>query len=226
MSKKMNREEIMKQSNEIFTDVLDAIENASSMNLEGFNPEDTAIIVVDMVKGFAEKGALYSPRIESLIEPIKELLKKAKENKFTKLFIMENHEEDSIEFKIYPKHCVKDTQEAELVEEFKEYVADSNEIIYKNSTNGFLEKAFKKWLEKNLHIKNFILVGDCTDICVEYFAVTLKNYMNMENQECEIIVPTNAVDTFDVQGHPAAFMNVLGLFNMMRNGVKIIKEII
>lgn len=219
----INREKFIKESNEIFEDVLDCIEKLPSFRLKELHKENTAIVIMDMVNGFAKSGALYSPRVEAIIQPIEKLLQEAKD--YVKLFIKEDHGEDSLEFKIYPKHCVKGTEESEIVDEFKRYIDHQSVVFSKNSTNGYLEKEFLEWIEGNAKINNFIIVGDCTDICVEQFAITLKTYMNMNNKESEIIVPIHKVDTFDAPGHPAEFMNVLGIFNMMRNGVRIVRDV-
>lgn len=42
----------------------------------------TALVIVDMVNGFASGGPLYSDRIRKLIQPISELQKSAKTSAF------------------------------------------------------------------------------------------------------------------------------------------------
>ena len=65
-----------------------------------------------------------------------------------------------------------------IIDELRKYAYDENSTrINKNSTNGFLTKDFGLWLEANKNIKNFIVVGCVTDICVSDFAKTLNCYI-------------------------------------------------
>jgi nicotinamidase-related amidase len=98
-------------------------------------------------------------------------------------------------------------------------------MIPKNSTNGFLEERFQGWLEANPQINAFIITGDCTDICIQQFSVTLKTWFNMQNKKARVIVPINAIDTYDLGLHNGDLMNIMGLYNMMLNGIEVVKEL-
>lgn len=198
-----------------------------SINLEGLAKENTAIVVIDMVKGFVHEGILSSPRIVSIIDPIASLIKKTEGYK--KIFFLDEHEETSVEFKAYAKHCLRGTSEAELIDELKREVKDyeSTMMIRKNSTNGFHAPDFKKWLEKNEeNIKNYIVVGCEADICVSHFATTLKTYFNQNNLDRRIIVPIHGVETFDFGTHSGDLMKIIALWEMQSNGIEIVEEII
>ncbi|MDU7905038.1 MAG: cysteine hydrolase, partial [Peptostreptococcaceae bacterium] len=70
------------------------------------------------------------------------------------------------------------------------------------------------------------VVGDCTDICIYQFVVTLKSYFNQNNIDKNIIVPMNLVDTYHIDNiHNAEIMNIVFLNSMIQNGVEVIKEI-
>jgi len=88
-----------------------------------------------------------------------------------------------------------------------------------------LEEAFQKWMKENPEVVNFIVTGDCTDICVQQFAITLKTWFNMQNKKCRIIVPINAVATYDFGLHDGNFTHVMALYNMMINGVEVVVEV-
>ncbi|HEY8364861.1 MAG TPA: isochorismatase family protein, partial [Haloplasmataceae bacterium] len=98
-------------------------------------------------------------------------------------------------------------------------------LFEKNSTNGFLEPKFQEWLSINKDITNFIIVGCCTDICILQFALTLKTHFNRLNKESRIIVPINAVNTYDGGLHDGELMHIMALYNMMINNIELVKEI-
>lgn len=184
--------------------------------------EKTAFIVVDMVKGFYNLGVFASDRTEKVIQPIVKLNDSL--NGCKKIFFVDSHTENSVEFKSYPKHCIKGTEEEEYISEIK---ADSNTVfIKKNSINGFHAPGFKEWLEKNKDIDTFIVTGVCTDICVETFVMTLKTYFNQVDEDKRIVVPMNTVETSDFGNHDAELMNVMTFFKLRSNGIDVVKEIV
>ena len=77
-------------------------------------------------------------------------------------FVKEAHNEDSIEFKTFPKHCVKGTSEAELVDELKPYEKDA--LVYlKNSTSAMFAKNFLRDIDEMINLRNVIITGCCTE---------------------------------------------------------------
>ena len=203
---------------------LSKIESVSFEEL-GVNKENTALIVVDMVKGFYNEGPLANPDVKNVIEPMLKLNEKMKDYK--KVFFIDSHNENSVEFKSYPKHCVGGTIEEELIDEFLESEAITNKntiFIKKNSVNGFHANGFEE-IRENKNIENFIVVGVCTDICVKNFVLSLKTYFNERNLEKRIIVPANMVETYDADFHSRDFWNLTSLFEMKSNGVQIVKDI-
>lgn len=185
---------------------------------------ESALIVVDMVKGFCTVGPLSSNRSTLVIDPILQLNSIMKKSK--KVFFVDSHIENSIEFKSYPVHCVKESEEEELIDELKEYTTDDTvTVIKKNSINGFHTNKFKEWLNNNINIKNFIVTGVCTDICVEAFVTTLATYFNEIDEDRTIILPINTVETFDLGTHNADLMNIISLYKMKSNGIKVVKSI-
>ncbi|SHK49224.1 Nicotinamidase-related amidase [Clostridium cavendishii DSM 21758] len=214
---------------EILENIKKELEELDSIKLEEITKgktDKTAIIVVDMVKGFYNVGALASPRVEAVIEPIINLVKA--NDKLNKVFFVDSHTESSEELKCYPAHCIENTEEEELIEEINELTkGDKNiAIIKKNSINGFHAPDFKKWFEQNSEIENFIVTGVCTNICVETFVMSLITYFNQFNLNKKIIVPMNTVETYDFGNHNAELMNMMSFFKMKSNGVILVKEIL
>lgn len=219
----VNRDQFMKRSMETIKEMLDMLEGLQGIKLTDLQGDRTALVIVDMINGFAREGALKSDRVEELIPEIVRLSKKSDELGVQKISFADCHTEASPEFGAYPKHCMAGTSEADVVDEIKE--VGGYKLIEKNSTNGFHEEEFKKWLADNPQITNFIVTGDCTDICVQQFAITLKTWFNMQNKNYRIIVPMNAVDTYDLGVHNGDLVNVMALYNMIINGVEVVKEI-
>lgn len=189
------------------------------VDLNDLDKDKTAIVIVDMVNGFVHEGALSSPRVEGIVDEIVRINEKTLGNK--KIFFLDEHTNNSTEFKSYAKHCLEGSLEAELIPELKnEALLDSNTVmIPKNSVNGFHAPGFKKWLEENeSQIENYIICGCEVDICVSNFANTLKTYFNQKNMDKRIIIPSNAVETFDFGTHDGDLMKIISLWEMQSNG--------
>ncbi len=221
--KKINRDEFIKRSAQTIKEMLDMLEGLDGIKLKDLKGEQTALFIVDMINGFAREGALKSQRVEELIPEIVSLSKKCDELGIQKLVFADCHTDASPEFGAYPKHCMEGTTEAEVVDEIKE--VGGFKLIEKNSTNGFHEEEFKKWFNENPQITNFVVTGDCTDICVQQFAITLKTWFNMQNKNYRVIVPINAVDTYDLGVHNGDLLNVMAFYNMIINGVEVVRDI-
>ncbi|MCX7924026.1 MAG: cysteine hydrolase [Clostridia bacterium] len=219
----IKREDFIKRSTETLNAILDMLEDLAAVNLKELKVENTVLIMVDMINGFTREGALQSPRVEALIPEITRLSRVCGEQGIGKLAFADCHTQVSPEFGAYPVHCLAGTREGEVVDELK--AVGGYELIEKNSTNGFLEEKFQEWLKANPQIDNFIVVGDCTDICVQQFAITLKTYYNIVNKNVRVIVPVNAVDTYDFAIHNGDLMQVMALYNMMGNGIEVVKGI-
>ncbi len=219
-----NKQEFIQKSNETLWEMLDQLSDLPDVQLADLPSSKTLFVIVDMINGFAREGLLQSPRVEALIPEITELSKKCSALGIEKIAFADCHSDASPEFSSYPVHCKSDSTESDIVKEIKEL--GGYQLIPKNSTNGFLEPVFQTWLEVHPNIDNFVVVGDCTDICIQQFAVTLKTWFNRQNKPSRIIVPISAVDTYDLGLHDGDLMHVIALFNMMGNGIEVIKKLI
>ena len=211
----------LNRSVETLGGIFDMLENLPIVQLKDLQSKQTVLVIVDMINGFTREGALMSPRVEELIPGITELSKACDKLEIPKLAFADSHTAESPEFDACPAHCMKGTSESEIVEEIREIGGYT--LIPKNSTNGFLEEGFQKWLKENRQINTIVIIGDCTDICVQQFAITLKTWFNMQNEKARVIVPINAVETYDLGLHDADLMNVMALYNMIINGVEVVK---
>lgn len=201
-----------------------AVAGAPSLSLADLNGERTALIVIDMLDGFAKSGALSSPRVEALIPRILPIQRHFQQRGMAIVAFADTHPADAAEFVAFPPHCMAGTQEAEVVDELK--AVGGYSLIPKNSTNGFIEPQFQEWLANHPAIDTFVLVGDCTDICVLQLALALKTNGNRQNRQVRVIVPAHVVDTFDAPGHDGDFMHLVALKIMAGNGVEIVRDLV
>ena len=212
----INKDELLKEFSQMSNCIFEKLKNINEKNINNLDIDNAILVIVDMNNGFAKYGSLYSPRIKKLINPIVKLANKMSKKNVPIICFSDRHSEDSTEFLIYPKHCLINTDEGEIIDELIKI--KGIEIIHKNSTNGFFAEKLQLEFEK----KSFIIVGNCTDICVYQFAITLKTFFNQINQYKKVIVPMNFVDTFDLEGHKANFMNYVFLNSMIENGIEVI----
>lgn len=196
-----------------------------AMKFSSYKADETAIIVIDMINGFALEGALASERVEGLIEPIAELLRAAKGMK--KVFLCDHHPASASEFESYLPHAIQGSDEALIVQQLYELQDEQTSVIFKNSTNGMMAAGMQQYLQAHPQIQNYIVVGDCTDICVLQFALSLRAYFNEHNESKAVMVPMQLVDTYDlsVTHHGADLMNLFAFYNMKMNGVKLFGDI-
>lgn len=220
----MNRDAFISSGSKALEAVYDTLESLKEISLDELDPYTTAMISVDMINGFAKEGALYSPRVKALIPQIAELIKACGNVGIPHIAFADAHPEDSPEFSYYPPHCMTGSVESELVEELKS--AGPYTRIQKNSTNGFLEPEFQAWMHSNDQLDTFIVVGDCTDICIEQFATTLKCSFNRINRPVRVVVPVNMVDTYDLGTHNGDLMHATALMMLIGNGVEVVRGII
>ena len=138
------------------------------------------LVVVDMVNGFVKKGSLADSYIEHIIPEQIRLIEEFLKAKQGVLFIKDAHTKDSKEFDSFPPHCIKGTEEAELVDELKPYeqVAMS---IEKNSTSAIFATGFMELIRGMENLKRVVTVGCEADICVPNLAIPLQNYFNVVN---------------------------------------------
>ncbi|HEY4491539.1 MAG TPA: isochorismatase family cysteine hydrolase, partial [Acidobacteriota bacterium] len=146
--------------------------------LKDFGPDQIAILSVDVVNGFCKEGNLASPRVAGIVSPIVQLFKKADLLGVRHYVLLQDtHPAHSKEFEIYPPHCIEGTEESSTVHELRSLPHSANfKVITKQTINPGIEKALPQWLQENPKVAQYIVVGDCTDICVYLSALYLKTY--------------------------------------------------
>ena len=192
----------------------------SSLFLDG----TTALVIVDMVNGFLTEGVLSSPRSASVLPECEKLLQFFKAHDLPCVAFADCHEPDCIEFCSFPPHCIRGTSESEIAPSLMEIGGFVK--IEKNSTNGFLTPEFQAFFNQHQELKSIVVCGVCTDICVMQFCLTLKTYCNQENRALEVLLPVNAVETYDTPNHNADEMQNAALQMMAQAGITLTSEVI
>jgi nicotinamidase/pyrazinamidase len=113
------------------------------------------------------------------------------------IFTADTHEPDDAEFKIFPVHCVRGSQEAELVEELRRYLGHPDvHLVAKRRYSALFETEFEGLLHR-FGIDRVRICGVCTDICV------LHTTEDLRNRDIDVTVVAPATATFDAPGHDA-----------------------
>ena len=113
--------------------------------------------------------------------------------------------------------------------------SDQFTVVEKNSLHPALGTTLDPWLAAHPELRDLIVVGDCTDLCAYSLAMHLRlraNAFDLGDQR--VILPANAVDTFDmpiaqarevgVLAHPGDFFHLVFLYHMALNGVQVVRE--
>lgn len=181
---------------------------------------ESLLVVVDMVNGFVKNGVMSDKSINEITPKIKLLVEQALTENEGVAFIKDTHYEDSTEFKKFPPHCIKGSGEEELIDELKPYEIDS--LVYeKNSTSTMYAPGFISDIDKMKKLREIIITGCCTDICVMNLAIPLVNYFDQNNRNINVSVIENAVETYDAPIHQRNEYNEMALKLMKQAGVKI-----
>jgi nicotinamidase-related amidase len=197
-----------------------------------------ALISVDMINGFCHEGVLSSPRVKGIIPAVVAAFEGAYSVGVHEFVLAQDcHTPDSVEFADFPPHCQVGTSEAETIPELAHLpFASLYQIVSKNSLNAFHGTDLGEWLETHRHFSAVVIVGDCTDLCVHQMAMHLRLYANAHNLKMRVIVPENAVQTYDMPvetanaidalPHDGDFMHLVFLYHMRLNGVEVVREIV
>ena len=194
-----------------------------------------ALVVNDLVVGFCYQGPLSSLRVAGIVPSVVRLLQRAYDLGVRHFLLSQDaHDPDAVEFSAYPPHVMAGTAESETIEELKTLpFSDLFTIIPKNSISPNIGTDLTPWLGAHPEVTTFIIVGDCTDICVYQAAMYLRMRANVLGQGgARIIVPADSVQTYHTSVEAAAELGVLPhdgdlmhrvfLYHMALNAVEIV----
>jgi len=200
-------------------------------------PERVALVSVDMINGFCREGPLAGPRVGALVDPLAALFQSAYDAGVRSFALTQDtHDANTPEFMSYPPHCVAGTPESEAVDALKQLpFYDQIATFPKNSLSSHLGTGFAAWLAERPQLDTFVIVGNCTDLCVYSAAMHLRLEANALNLARRVIVPASIVNTFDtpvsvarelgIKAHDGDLHHVLFLHHMASNGVEVVDNL-
>jgi nicotinamidase-related amidase len=216
----------------------EGLEARSLAELIGDQPERVAIISIDVINGFCVAGPLASSRVGRIARPVADLFARAYALGVRHFALTQDtHDPATPEFGAFPPHCIKGSAESEAVDELKELpFYDAIRIIEKNSINSTIGTELGAWMIARPQVDTYIVVGDCTDLCTYQAAMQLRLEANAGNFSRRVIVPADAVDTFDtpvsvarelgIKAHDGDLHHVLFLHHMASNGVEVVAALV
>jgi len=201
-------------------------------------PARVAIASVDLVVGFCYEGPLSSPRVAAIVPEVTRLFKLAYSKGVRDFLIFQDsHDAGAQEFDSFAPHCVSGSPEAQMISELSDLEFAGDYVTFKkNSISSSIGTGLDEWLKENAGIDTFVVVGDCTDLCVYQLAMHLKVSANAMNLSRRVIVPSSCVATYDLPvelaeklgtyPHSGDLLHMLFLYHMALNGVNVVSSIV
>jgi len=215
-------------------------ESLPSLDLEETVSDASRVALVseDLVKGFCTTGPLASERIAGIVPAVLDIFERA-HNLGVRHFLMlqDAHDPGALEFSAYPPHCMADSEQSEMIDELRALpFANRFTVIPKNSISSDVGTDLTSWLDQHPEVTTFIVVGDCTDICVYHGAIYLRVRANTLGQEnARVIVPADCVQTYDMpveaalevgaMPHDSDLLQRIFLYHMALNGVEVVSSL-
>jgi len=141
-------------------------------------PDHTAVVIVDMQNGFCHPdGSLYAPGSEAVIEPITDLLERARGAGSQVIFTRDVHPPEQFddahyydEFDRWGEHVLEGSWEAELVDELEPRdESDEELVVVKHTYDAFHETQLEGWLDAH-GVANLLFCGTLANVCVLHTA--------------------------------------------------------
>ncbi|MEM0093347.1 MAG: isochorismatase family cysteine hydrolase [Thermofilum sp.] len=165
---------------------------------------ETAIIVVDMQNDFVKPGGkLVVPTAAATVEPIKQLLARARAKGVRIFYTQDTHYEGDPEFSIWGEHVKAGTWGWEIVEELKPQPGDI--VVQKTRYDGFYGTPLEDLL-RAYRISNLVVTGTVANICVLHTAgsAALRWF--------RVYVPMDAVSALNEFDYYAALRQISFLY--------------
>lgn len=216
---------------------LDQLPEIALADIVGEQPDHVALFSIDMINGFCKHGPLSSDRVGSLVPSVVDIFQRAHDLGIRSLVLtQDSHTPDTPEFEAFPPHCIAGTPESQTVAEIAALpFSDDITVIPKNSLSSDLGTTLGEWMQERSDVTTFIVIGDCTDLCVYSAAMFLRLQANALNLKRRIIVPADAVNTYDttvhvahehgIKAHDGDLHHVMFLHHMALNGIEVVARL-
>lgn len=202
------------------------------------DPEQVAILAVDLVKGFCHEGPLASPAVAGIVPAVVDLFQRAYAGGVRHFLLSQDaHEPDALEFDAFAPHCVAGTPESETIDELQRLPFSYLFARFpKPSISSTIGTALDPWLEQHPEVTTFIVVGDCTDLCVYQAAMHLRLRANVRGlYRTRVLLPANCVQTYDLpvdvaqeidaMPHDGPLLHRIFLYHMALNNVEVVARL-
>lgn len=154
------------------------------------------LMIIDMLNDFVLPGApLEVPDTRKVIPNIEREIGKARGKGYQVVYLCDSHAPDDREFQIWPRHCVKGTKGAQVVDELEPEPRDI--VVEKTTYSGFFNTRLEEVL-KSLGVTELIITGCVTNICILYTVseAVLRGY--------HVTVPRDCVAGLNKEDHEFA----------------------
>ena len=157
---------------------------------------EKALLIIDMLNDFVLPGApLEVPSTREIIPAIKREIASAREQKAPVIYMGDAHAPHDREFSIWPRHCIKGTTGAAVIDEL---TPESEDRVLEKTTYSAFYKTGLEALLKKLGVKELVITGCVTNICILYSAsdAVLRGY--------KVTVPRDCAAWLDKRDHDFA----------------------
>ena len=211
-----SKKDILRKEREKLSNTIDKVEYLKQLK--------RLVIVIDMVNGFVKEGSLAASNIMDVVPRQVEILENAiKEDRTGICFIRDSHSINAEEFKVYGIHCIEGTDETLVIDELKRFQKGNIEFL-KNSTNFMFARGIQDDLLKAEELKQIDLMGCLSEVCVKNGAISLRTFLDEYNKDIQVGVYSDAIDTFQAEGHDSLEVTKRALDEMANNGIKVYKK--
>ncbi len=164
-----------------------------------------ALLIIDMIKDFIHAdGALYCGDTSRKIIPfIQGKIDEFHRSNGLVVFLCDSHDEDDLEFKMFPRHSVAGTEGSEIIDELS--VKEKDIIIKKKRYSAFYGTNLDVILKEN-NASEVTVAGVCSSICV------MDTVGDLVNRDYEVIVYKKGVADFDQKAHRFALQRMSNIY--------------
>ncbi|MFB6301906.1 MAG: cysteine hydrolase family protein [Haloferacaceae archaeon] len=143
--------------------------------MSAYDPEETAVVVVDMQNGFCHPdGSLYAPPSEEAIDPVGDLVERGRDAGARIVYTRDVHPPEQFEdahyydeFARWGEHVVEGSWEAEIVDELAP--APEDHVVQKHTYDAFYNTELAGWLDAR-GVKDLLVCGTLANVCVLHTA--------------------------------------------------------
>lgn len=193
--------------------------------------EKTALLIIDMQNSYCHpegsigRNGYDSSMMNATIPKVKELLEVSRSNNILDIWTIQNHYPDdktrqnalitphTHRWKAGPP-ALKDTWDAEVVDELKEFIDDKAELVTKHRFSAFLDTRLDTLLRMK-GITTLIITGVATTHCVE---TTVRDAYQ---RDYNVIVAEEAVAGINIEDHEASLRLINKVFGLVLDNEKI-----